>query len=67
MNEQQVTYQGKINRYADWRDQVLAEADRVGLSDGIREQVTEPMLKDAWRKHERPAFFVAKVAEYFGD
>lgn len=65
MNETQVTYTGWINRYADWLALVQKRADEVNMTDEVREQVTGPMLKDAWRKHVRPDAFVQSVVELF--
>lgn len=60
------TISGRIDRYSDWLERVRAEADRVGLPESVRGQVTGPMLRDAWDKHLLPDYYVARVAEYFG-
>jgi phosphohistidine phosphatase SixA len=62
-----ITIAGRKDRYADWLKRVQAEADRVAMSDAVREHVTNPMLKDGWKKCETPEHFVASVLELFSD
>jgi hypothetical protein len=67
MRDTRTTISGKRDSYAKWRAAVVAEADRASLPDAVRDQVTESMMRDAWEKHERPEFFITKMAEYFGE
>ncbi len=55
------TISGKTNSYKAWRAEVVRLCDEQQISDTQRELVTEPMLKDGWKKNEFPAYFVSKI------
>lgn len=57
------TIDGRTIRYRDWRAEVVRLADDLNVPEAIRDQVTEPMLKDGWDRNERPEAFLAKCVE----
>ncbi len=62
-NLTQRTIDGRTNRYADWRVKVVALVAARNIPDEQLELVTEPMLIEAWRTHETPEHFVAKIPD----
>jgi hypothetical protein len=65
MMTSKVTIAGKRVYYRDWRSEVVRLADAQSLPDLVRDQITEPMLRDSWAKNERAEYFIAKCVEYF--
>lgn len=60
------TISGDRVYYQDWLTAVGTLADARNLPESIREQVTGPMLVEAWRNNETPAYFLDTVTELFG-
>jgi Fe-S-cluster formation regulator IscX/YfhJ len=59
------TIDGRTVRYSDWRARVVALAESRQIPDHVRDQVTEPMMHQAWWDNELPDRFLDSVTEYF--